>query len=72
MTEKKKEITAFKKQVRTITQEMSRTNYANASILKKMTIDTGANEYKNAGTQTGKALVTLTYVRNLHTEDDDV
>ena len=51
---------------------MSRTNYANASILKKMTIDTGTSEYKNAGTQTGKSLVTLTYVRDLNTEADEV
>ena len=54
---------------------MSRTNYANTSILKKMALDTGAAEYKNSSTQTSKSLITLTYVRDLQgagaTEEDE-
>ena len=37
----KKEIADFKVRIRHITQEMSKTNFANASILKKMTWETG-------------------------------
>ena len=42
ITQYKKEIQDFKTRIRRITQEMSRTNYANANILKKMAVETGA------------------------------
>lgn len=40
----KKEIADFKVKIRHITQEMSKTTFANASILKKMAWETGPGE----------------------------
>ena len=50
---------------------MSKTNYANATILKKMAWDP-TSEPKTVGTQTTKSLITLHYLKTLNLSVSDI
>ena len=62
----KREINDFRTKLRRVTQEMSKTNYTNGKILKQMALDTGTTEPKTQGTQTGKSLISLKFIKSLN------